>query len=61
MPVYWYVVILCVVWLPLFVMVLCYSVLFFKASFCNHHRHFIGLFPADPTVIHLISFEKEET
>jgi hypothetical protein len=33
MPIYWYVVIVFVVWLPLVIMVLCYSALFFKASF----------------------------
>jgi hypothetical protein len=32
MPIYWYVVIVFVVWLPLLVMVLCYSALFIKVS-----------------------------
>lgn len=32
MPIYWYVVIVFVVWLPLLIMVLCYSALFIKAS-----------------------------
>jgi hypothetical protein len=45
-----------VVWLPLLLMILCYSALFFKASSRHHHHHHcIGLFAPDRTVMLMIS------